>query len=256
MIQAFEKSFKDKLDLFDFIRSNKSDLYAQKKIMTKQSDSFVFSIVDAENKSIQKNIDTDKINVSVAINTTNLLDSHGDVHLKGIWSKSVKEQRNLYLLKEHSMTFENIISDSVNPSVKLYNWKDLGFEFKGMTEALIFNATISKDRNSFMFNQYKNGYVKEHSVGMRYVKYQLAMNSDSSDDKEEKANWDKWINDIANKNEAEDMGYFWAVSEAKIIEGSAVVKGSNFATPTINVEAVNNTSKVLNDNSNFFKHLI
>jgi hypothetical protein len=30
-----------------------------------------------------------------------------------------------------------------------------------------------------MFNQYAKGYVKEHSVGMRYVKLELAVNSDS-----------------------------------------------------------------------------
>jgi hypothetical protein len=36
------------------------------------------------------------------------------------------------------------------------------------TEALVFNVEIDKDRNDFMFNQYAKGYVKEHSVGMRY----------------------------------------------------------------------------------------
>jgi hypothetical protein len=38
-----------------------------------------------------------------------------------------------------------------------------------------------------MFNQYAKGYVKEHSVGMRYVKLELAVNSDSKYDAEEKA---------------------------------------------------------------------
>jgi len=30
--------------------------------------------------------------------------------------------------------------------------------------------------------------------------------------------------------------FFWAVTEAKNIEGSAVVKGSNFVTPTFSVQ--------------------
>jgi hypothetical protein len=55
------------------------------------------------------------------------------------------------------------------------------------TEALVFNVEIDKDRNDFMFNQYAKGYVKEHSVGMRYVKLELAVNSDSKYDAEEKA---------------------------------------------------------------------
>jgi predicted methyltransferase len=76
---------------------------------------------------------------------------------------------------------------------------------------------------------------------MRYVKLELAVNSESKWDVEEKAVWDKYYNEIANKEVADERGYFWVVSEAKIVEGSAVVKGSNFATPTISVEAVKDT---------------
>ena len=95
-------------------------------------------------------------------------------------------------------------------------------------------------RNEFMFNQYAKGYVKNHSVGMRYVKLELAINSESKWDVEEKEIWDKYIDDIANKEVAEERGYFWAVTEAKIIEGSAVPIGSNTITPTLEVEAKNN----------------
>ncbi|HPZ10702.1 MAG TPA: hypothetical protein PL110_21610, partial [Candidatus Eremiobacteraeota bacterium] len=44
---------------------------------------------------------------------------------------------------------------------------------------------------------------------------------------------------------ADERGYFWVVKEAKIIEGSAVVMGSNSATPTLEnkeFEAVEDTS--------------
>lgn len=84
------------------------------------------------------------------------------------------------------MTFDHIITDSVKASIALMNWKDLGLNYNGTTEALIFDAEISKDRNSFMFEQYSKGYVKEHSVGMRYVKMDLALNSESKYDTEEK----------------------------------------------------------------------
>jgi hypothetical protein len=92
-----------------------------------------------------------------------------------------------------------------------------------------------------MFEQYAKGYVKEHSVGMRYVKLELAINSDNKWDVEEKEVWDKYYPEIANKEVADERGYFWAVTEAKIVEGSAVVKGSNYATPTISIEAVKDT---------------
>jgi len=87
-----------------------------------------------------------------------------------------------------------------------------------------------------MFDQYAKGFVKNHSVGMRYVKLDLALNSDSKFDQEEKEVWDKHIDSVVNKQDAEDQGYFWAVSEAKIIEGSAVPVGSNQITPVLNIE--------------------
>ena len=68
---------------------------------------------------------------------------------------------------------------------------------------------------------------------MRYVSFDLAINSEAEWDKEEKALWDKYYPVIANKELADERGYFWAVTEAKIVEGSAVVMGSNSATPTL-----------------------
>lgn len=241
------KEFPNKEELFKALKENKSTLIAQKKMITKEADSMLHYVsvdngkgeaVKAESINLS---DVNKINAKLVINTTGILDSHGDVHIKGIWNKSAKEQKNILLLQEHKMTFDHIITDNVNVSVNTMKWSDLGYNYKGDTDALTFNAEISKERNPFMFEQYSKGYVKEHSVGMRYVKLELAINSDSKYDEEEKAVWDKYYSEIVNKEVADEQGYFWAVTEAKIIEGSAVVKGSNFATPTISVEAVKDT---------------
>lgn len=242
-----DKTFETKEELFKALRENKSTLIAQKKMITKEADSTIFYTEVKTKSEVNKEESTTgsplKLNAKLAINTTNLIDSHSDVHLKGIWNKSVKEQKNILLLQEHQMKFSSIIADNVQASVKKMAWKKLGFDFEGDTEVLIFDAEIDKERNEFMFKQYQKGYVKEHSVGMRYVKLELAINSESKWDEEEKAVWDKYINEIVNKDVAENQGYFWAVTEAKVVEGSAVVKGSNFATPTISIEAVkDNTS--------------
>jgi hypothetical protein len=134
------------------------------------------------------------------------------------------------------MKFDKIITDEVKVSTKLMSWKDLGFDYEGETEALIFDSTIPKDRNPFMFEQYAKGYVKEHSVGMRYVQLYLCMNSNERWDVEERSNWDKYYEYVTNKEDVDNECYFWAVTEAKLVEGSAVVKGSNHATPTISVK--------------------
>lgn len=248
-----EQSFETKEAMFTQLRENKKVLISQKKMTTKESDAVVFL---PKTKEVINYKEATKEAVTIAteglsticlglvINTTNVLDSHSDVHLSGIWNKSVKEKKDLYLLQEHRMKFDSIITDKVKASVKKLSWDELGASFSGDTEALVFDVEIDKDRHEFMFNQYAKGYVKNHSVGMRYVKIELALNSENKYDVEEKAVWDKYISEIVNKEEAEAQGYFWAVSEAKIIEGSAVVLGSNTITPVLEntKEAVSNTS--------------
>lgn len=243
------KTFFTREEMFKDLKDNKSTLIASKKMQTKETDSMLYFVeIENEKGDVIKadssvRTDVSKLKAVLAINTTNLLDSHGDVHLKGIWKKSISEQRNILLLQEHQMTFDKIISDDVLASVKTKTWKSLGFDFEGNTEVLIFNTDIDKSRNPYMFEQYAKGYVKEHSVGMRYVKIELCINSEEKWYRDEKDNWDKYYPEISNKDRADETGYFWAILEAKVVEGSAVVKGSNFATPTISIEAVTDTSK-------------
>lgn len=241
-----EQTFADNEAMFKALKDSKQDILAAKKMQTKFTDAISFVpevIVKGETIKAINPDEVDNIKVRVAINTTNILDSHGDVHVDGIWNKSVKERKNLYLIQEHQMTFTNIISDDVKASIEKTNFKKIGVDLDGTTEALVFETNIQKNRNRFMFDQYAKGFVKNHSVGMRYVSMDLAVNSTDEDFNQEKATWDKYIEKIANKTETEEKGYFWAVTEAKIIEGSAVPIGSNWATPTISTEAVSDTSK-------------
>jgi len=239
------KEFATKDELFRYLKEHKDDLIAQKKFDMKRADavSCMASILYEKEEGAEKSIETpetlllkDVIKVRSIINTTNLLDTHDDCHVKGLWNKSLKEQKSLYLLQEHQMKFDHIISDIVKASAKTMTWKELGFDFEGKTEALIFDSEIEKSRNPYMFDQYARGYVKNHSVGMRYVQLFLCINSDEKFCMGEKSDWDKYIGEVANRAEAEEKGYFWAVTEAKIKEGSAVPVGSNWATPTLSVK--------------------
>lgn len=161
------------------------------------------------------------------------MDGHSDVHIPGLWKKSLKENKMLMHLQEHAMKFEKIISDGDNLKAytKKYNWSELGFSYEGQTEALVFESVIERKRNEFMFNQYANGYVKNHSVGMSYVQMVFCVNDDNYGAEFEA--WEKYFPQIANQEAAEDKGYFWAIKEAKVREGSAVPLGSNWATPTL-----------------------
>jgi hypothetical protein len=242
------KEFESKEDLFKELIANKKELISLKKSETKNADAVSYGYLETAKSNISKAIASadlpQELNVKVVINTTNFLDSHGDVHIDGIWNKSVKDNSYFLHLQEHDRSFDKIITDKAKGSISTMTWKQLGFNYSGTTQALIFESTIDKLRNGFMLKQYANGWVKNHSVGMRYVNIELAINTEAEFDKEYKAVWDKYYSIIANKELADERGYFWAVTEAKIIEGSAVVMGSNSATPTLeNKEAVEDTSK-------------
>jgi len=232
-------SFQDKTDLFDWLITNKSALMAQKKAAIKQADAFSYAVplVNERGEACKAetiSADATKIKVRSIINTTKLLDSHSDVHIDQLWNKSLKESKDFYLVKEHDFCFAGIISDQVKAFAKQMSWKELGFDFEGNTQALVFDSVIDKAESPMMFDKYKTGKVKNHSVGMRYVELKFCINDERYE--AEKSNWDKYITQVANKEDAEAQGYFWAVTEAKIIEGSAVIRGSNFATPTTSVQ--------------------
>ena len=239
--------FTSKADFLEFfekdLKGDKSRLYAMKGKTFKEADavSYLFqpspdkADANKEQAGVISQPSDGAILVKSVINTTNLMDSHNDVHMPNLWKKSLQENKSIYLLQEHMMKFDKIISDEVTAYTKNIAWSAIGMPYEGKTHALIFDSTVQKDRNPFMYEQYSKGYVRNHSVGMQYVKYFLAYNSTDKYWAEEKANWDKYIGEVANKEAAEEMGFFWVVTEAKVIEGSAVVRGSNWATPTQSV---------------------
>jgi len=243
-----DREFSSQEELFKALKENKPSLVALKKSTEKRADAV--SYVNSETSNLIANkeengttTEIDKLQVKVVINTTNFIDSHNDLHINGIWNRSVSNKKEFLHLQEHNRDFDKVISDNAKGYIESISWKSLGLPYNGKTEALIFDSVIEKKRNEFMFKQYANGWVKNHSVGMRYVKIDLAINSESEWDKDEKELWDKYYPVVVNKEVADERGYFWVVSEAQIIEGSAVVMGSNSATPTLSVENKQDSSK-------------
>ena len=242
-----KKDFATKELFFKYLKDNKSILLAEKKATIKYADAVSYgclSNLGVTKTGVTKGLseidapELDKLKATIVINTTNLMDSHDDVHIQGLWKKTLSEQKTFYHIQEHCLKFENVISDEVIAYTKSFNWSDFNQSFTGKTEALIFESTISEDRNEYMFEQYLKGRVKQHSVGMRYVQLFMCINSDEKYYAEEKANWDKYITQVANIDEVNEQGFFWAVTEAKLVEGSAVVLGSNPITPTISITEI------------------
>lgn len=261
--KALNKDFSSKKEMLKELVSNKETLIAQKKAQIKQADGFVYFSVNDALKTINKSdvsqidlINTNAVTVKAIINTTNVMDSHEDVHIPGIWTKTLQEAKYIMHLQEHDMSFKSIISDGndLEAYTKYYDWKDLGYDFEGQTQALEFNSNVKKNRNEFMFKQYANGHVRNHSVGMQYVKIFLAV--DDPDYPYEFEIWERYINSIVNRERAIELGYFYAVTEAKLIEGSAVPLGSNHITPTWSVSPKSKVETELEETKEILKQLI
>ena len=92
-----------------------------------------------------------------------------------------------------------------------------------------------KEYDQRIFRDYKNGKINQHSIGLYYVKIFLCVNDE--DYKQEFAAWNKYIDMVINRDQVEEDGYFWAVTEIKLIECSAVLAGANSLTPTLEVKS-------------------
>lgn len=134
MIKVIEfpnKEFESKEELFKALKENKKELISIKKSTEKRADAVAYGYIENISKNnIDKAIASadlpNTLDVKVVINTTNFLDSHGDVHINGIWNKSVSDNKTFLHLQEHQRDFDKVISDSAKGSVELIEWKKLG----------------------------------------------------------------------------------------------------------------------------------
>lgn len=248
--------FTNKKDLFSYLVANKSMLIELGKSQIKFADSFGAGFVAYQEtiKSLNTNYKDDPtsgvIKRTAIANTYYFMDSHDDVHVENTFGKSIANRSTpVYHLHDHKHErtaqvgkIQKVYEDSVK-------WSDLGVNVTGKTTALFIDSNIIQVKNPVIFDEYLKNEVDQHSVGMRYVDIELALND--SDYKAEFATWKKYIDSIGNKSHAEDKGYFWAVKEAELIEVSAVLQGSNILTPGLPNEPkkeIQNNNKQINLN--------
>ena len=214
--------------------ANKKQLIKLKKATLKKCDVIeLSSAAEITSKGMtDKNDNENEIYRTIVGNTYGFMDSHQDVHIKGIFTKSIQENKeNILHLHDHVHQLSAKVGTPLDTYEKEVSWSEVGLNKSGTTTALLMDSKIERSRNKNIFLDYKNGAIKQHSVGMQYVKIELAVND--PEEKEEFATWEKYKNEVINLDLAEETGYFWAVTEAKLIEISCVIRGSNELTPTL-----------------------
>lgn len=234
-----DREFATKRDMFIALKENKDTIIGIKKSAVKFSDPISFTAKDISATKAEKSDSTVKIGdfIYPVINTTNYLDSHGDVHLDGIWNKSLTEQNGkVYYIINHELEIGKVISypKDVTPMVMDMSWKELGLPYEGTTQALVFKARLTDKSNPDALKAIIDKEALENSIRMMYVSMKLCIDSNDEELKEEKKDFYNYLPIIANKETVIERGYYWAITEAKIFkEGSAVLFGSNDATPIL-----------------------
>lgn len=243
------QEFATKREMFLALKANKQIIVDSKKAAIKFSDPVSISIksddaTKAEGDTLQIGIGS---KVYPVINSCWWLDSHGDVHADGIWNVSAKDQNGkIYYIINHDLEIGKVIGypEDVEVMVKTVTWRQIGVDIDGETQVLVFGVMLTEASNKDGLNAIATRKPIQNSVRMQYISMTLCIDDSSSDFTQEKANFDKYVNRIGNKEDAIEQGFFWLQTEAKIYkEGSAVLFGSNSATPVLYSNPSDDSSK-------------
>lgn len=237
--KELKKNFESKAEMFAALKESKEHIIGLKKAALKDTDPVMLHIRDKESeKALSDPMPTDVGSmIYPVINSCNWLDSHGDVHIKGLWDVSLKDQAGkVYYIINHDLEIGSVIAypKDVEATVQDISWREMGVDIDGTTQVLLYKVRLTSAANKDFLEAVKAGAPIQNSVRMRYIGMTLCIDDSSDDFRQEKANFDKYIKVVANRKDAEEQGYFWAITEAAVYkEGSAVLFGSNEATPIL-----------------------
>jgi len=254
---TLSKEFLSKDEMFKELKDNEENIIKLKrKHIQKSYDKGQLAPSNCISKlddTIKESLDLDSDYIYPVINTTKYLDQHDDVHLDGLWNRSIKDQKgSIHYTADHQLKVRDIIAwpEDVEVFVKMIPWAMVGKNYKGETQALFFKIKKTALKNKEATEAINEQRKLQNSVRMRYYVIKLAINSNEKEYADNKAYYDANINKIANIEKAEEQGYFFGVEEAAIIdEGSLVIRGSNDATAIITAETKTDSSSSQSDNT-------
>lgn len=241
--RELNEEFKTENDMFFALKLNKDDILALKKAKIQKSCEKGVGIplkpfkMQILNENI-KEFATDDEHHYIVVNATKILDSHGDVHIDGLWKKTIKDQQGKnYLVLDHKLEMPNVVArkGDIEMFTAEIPFSAIGKSYEGDTQALIYKVPKDKIINPLAKDWLESGEDIEASVRMRYINIKMAMDSVREEDKEEAKTYHDYIDQIANKSEFDRIPYFFVVSEAENVkESSLVLFGSNSSTGLLN----------------------
>jgi hypothetical protein len=240
--QLSEKSFETKMDLIRAIKKDYDNILRFKaleyknnanKIIEKQTINYQLM---EDFKIEMEEIKGDKILIKTIANSTNVIDSHLDLHLFSTWDKNVLENKTTLQLQEHVNRFSNLLNKKAKNYNEVRKFSDFGINSNMEFKANISEFVLEHKDNPFMFDNYVQGKVTQHSVGMMYVWGKMELAYYDEDSEKNMDFFEKAKSQAINPEIADENGYVWVISEAIKRENSSVLMGSNPLTPTLSIK--------------------
>ena len=158
-----------------------------------------------------KDIDIDSRLVKGYFASFNNVDSDADMIMKGAFTKSIQEHgvnsesnRKISHLAFHDVTRPvGVLKVLLEDSKGLYFESELG----------------THDDGENALRMYKDGIIREHSIGFNYV--------------QDKTNFIDVDKDVTDNEFVRSIGGYWSITEVKLWEGSFVTFGANAETPNL-----------------------
>ena len=218
-----------KKERFEYLRQNEKALKAEKMAAIKHTtgySSYSEAKMTAEKSASED--DADNMTIDIAANTCMYIDDQYDALAVGAATKSINENLSrgmIYFLKNHGRRTDDIVGDVLDASYQKVNINDK------QVDVLVVKGCARRRRDEKTYELYKDRMIKQHSIGIQYVKLALAINDPT--DPEHYKTWQATYDSIVNKDVADELGFYWHVTEFKFYEVSAVLWGSNDMTPVI-----------------------
>lgn len=235
-----DKTYSTKEELFADLKDNLELIIDKKRTEVyesyKKGQSTNLKPIDVSKFDLeqQKALKLDDNYFYFVFNTTRILDSHEDVHIDGLWKKTIQEKQfKNYVVTDHELEVLNTVvrKEYVEIFTAKIPFSLIGKSYNGNTEALIYKFPKDKVQIPIVKEWLESGDALEGSVRMKYIKYVFCIDSNNPEDEEFKSNYNKYIDYIANKEDFEYIPYFFAVLEASNErESSVLIDASNKAT--------------------------
>lgn len=193
-------------------------------------------------KASIKDVDLKKRIVTGFYNAYNFVDDGMDVLLDGCCKQSIKQngpESNSVAKIKHAL-FHDITR--LPGKILVLEERTVDTEKFGSVTGPYFETQMdSSTEGNDTLIKYQAGVYDNHSIGYRELQAKKIERDGQHGNSQQ---WNKFMDMLVNPKKAEDAGYFYAVSEIRLFEGSTVGFGMNELTPYLGVKGKEQVNEI------------